>query len=159
MTSSKSLWQIGVLSPICPGWTSSCFGVLLRLVHKSQHVSVNLLDMRCGDPMRSTWIIDRLGLSKQLSCFPGRIAYRNDLVVLTVKQEGRDIKRPKMFSEVGLREGFDAFVDVLHIGLHTQEPDLVEQPLRDLGPGPISAIKQNSEVFVELGGILGNTGA
>src|SRR5262244_3966495 len=50
--------------------------------------------------------------------FPGRVLDGNDLVVLAVQDQSRDIELLEVLGEIGLGEGLDGFVGVLQPGLH-----------------------------------------
>ena len=104
--------------------------------------------------MRRARIVDFLRALDQPRRFPRRILDGNDLVVLAVHDQGRDIELLEVLGEIGLGEGLDAFVSVLEAGLHAPEPELIQDALGDLGPRPVRAVKHHSQVFVELGAVL-----
>ena len=58
--------------------------------------------------------------------------------------QGWDIKLLQVLREVGFGERLDAFVGVLETGLHAPKPELIQRPLRDLGPRPVGAIERGS---------------
>src|SRR6266542_5543452 len=64
-----------------------------------------------------------------------RVPHRNDLLVLTVKDQGRHSEPLLILGAIGLEEGFDAFVGVVEIG-----PPFCGFTLRrGTGPGTRSA--------------------
>ena len=94
---------------------------------EGQQVGVDLILMRGREAVRRARIVDFLRAFYELGRFPRRVLDWNDLVVLTVQDQGRDIELLEVLGEIGLREGFDAFVGVLEAGLHAPEPELIER--------------------------------
>jgi len=71
-----------------------------------------------------------------------------------VEHQGRHIELFQILREVGLGKRLDGLVRVLEAGLHAPEPELVEHPLRDLGPRPVGAVELDGQVLVELRPVL-----
>ena len=90
---------------------------------------------------------------------PGRFLRRvldgNDLVVLTVHDQGWDIELLEVLGEISLGEGLDALIGVLEAGLHAPEPELIQDSLGDHGARPVGTIEHVSQVLVELRAVLG----
>ena len=122
---------------------------------EGQQVGVELILMRGREAMRCARIVDFLRVLDELGRFLIRILDWNDLVVLTMHDQGWDIELLEVLGEISLREGFDAFVGVLEASLHAPEPELIHDSLGDLGPLPISAVERSGQVLVELRAILG----
>src|SRR5215218_3319801 len=121
---------------------------------EGQQISIHLILMRGRKAVRCTWIVDflrPLDESGRLGC---RVLDRDDLVVLAVHDQSRDIDLLEVLGEIGLREGLDALVGVLEAGLHAPEPELIQYALGDLSPGPIGTVELCRQVLVELRGVL-----
>ena len=58
--------------------------------------------MGVHEPMRRTRIVDFLRAVDDLGRFPRGVLDGNDLVVLAVQDQGRDVKLPEVPGEVGL---------------------------------------------------------
>ncbi len=123
---------------------------------EGQQVGVDLILMRGREAVRCARIVDFLRALDEPGRFLRRVLDGNDLVALTVHDQGRDIELLEVLGEVGLGEGLDAFVGVLEAGLHAPEPELIQRPLRDFGVRPIGAIEHWSQVLVELRAVLGD---
>ena len=93
--------------------------------------------------MRRARIVDFLRAFDE----PGRLLSRvfdgNDLVVLTMHNQGWDIELLEVFGEIGLGEGLDTFISVLEAGLHAPKPELIQDSLGDLGTFPVGTIKRD----------------
>src|SRR5215208_2656045 len=107
-----------------------------------------------GDAVRRAWVVDFHRALDESSRLPGRILHRNDLVVLAVKYQSRHIELLEVLGKVGLGEGFDTLVSFLEPGLLSPEPELIQHPLRDLGPGPVGAVERTCELLVRLRAVL-----
>src|SRR5262245_46977877 len=105
--------------------------------------------MRGRDSVRRTGVVDVLGALDETGRLHGRILHRNDLVVLAMDQERRDVELLEIGGEVGLGEGLDGFVRVPQTSLHAPEPELIEDSLRDhrAGAGAPQCGSPNSGVF------------
>jgi hypothetical protein len=121
---------------------------------EGQQVSVDLILKRGCEAVRCTRIVDFLRAPDKSGRFHRRVLDGNDLVILAVHDKSRDIDLLKVLSEIGLREGLDAFVGVLEAGLHAPKPELIQYALGDLGPRPIGAVKLCRQVLVELRAVL-----
>ena len=109
---------------------------------EGQQVGVELILMGCSEAVRCARIVDFLRALDELGRFLSRILDGNDLVVLTMHDQGWDIELLEVLGEISLREGLDAFVGVLEASLHAPEPELIQDSLGDLGPLPISAVER-----------------
>ncbi len=98
--------------------------------------------MRGREAVRRARIIDFLRALDEPGRFLRRVLDGNDLVVLTVHDQGRDVELLEVLGEIGLGEGLDAFIGVLEAGLHAPEPELIQGALGDLGPRPVGAVEQ-----------------
>src|SRR5215469_6253173 len=82
--------------------------------------------MRGGEAMWGARIIDLLRTLNHLRGLFRRILYGNDLIVLSVKNKGREVKLRQIFGEICLGKCFDAFVSIQSAGLHAPEPELIQ---------------------------------
>jgi hypothetical protein len=121
---------------------------------EGQQISIHLILMRSRDSVRRTWIVDFLRALDESGRLRCRVLDRDDLVVLAVHDQSRDIDLLEVLGEIGLREGLDALVGVLEAGLHAPEPELIQYALGDLSPGPIGTVELCRQVLVELRGVL-----
>jgi hypothetical protein len=119
-----------------------------------QQISIHLILMRSRDAVRCTWIVDFLRALDESGRLRCRVLDRDDLVVLAVHDQSRDIDLLEVLGEIGLREGLDALVGVLEAGLHAPEPELIQYALGDLCPGPIGTVELRRQVLVELRPVL-----
>jgi hypothetical protein len=70
-----------------------------------------------GEAVRRARVVDFPRVPDEPGRFPGRVIDGNDLVVLTVQNQGRDVELLEVLGEIGLGEGLDALVGVLEAGL------------------------------------------
>src|SRR5262245_18039660 len=103
--------------------------------------------MRGREAVRRAWIVYFLSALDEPGRFLRRVLDGNDLVVLTVHDQGRDIDLLEVLGEVALGEGLDAFVGVLEASLHAPEPELIQRAMGDLGPRPVGAIERAHQVL------------
>ena len=115
-----------------------------------EQVGIDLILMRRRDAVRRARIVDFLGSLDEPCRLYRRVFDGNDLVVLTVQDQGGDIELLEVLGEIGLGEGLDAFVGVLEAGLHAPEPELVEDPLRDICAGPVGTVERVRELPIGL---------
>ena len=121
--------------------------MLLRLgPYERQQVSIDLILMCDGKAMRGARIVDFLCAPDQSCCLQPRDLYRNDLVVLAVYDQDRNINLLEILSEIGFKEGLESFVDILETSFHTPEPELIQHTLRDLGSRPVCTVERYREV-------------
>src|SRR5947209_3840705 len=71
-----------------------------------------------------------------------------------MQDQRRYIELPEVLGEIGFGERFDAFISIHETDLHAPEPELIQNPLGDLGARPVCTIKQRCEVQVVLRAIL-----
>ena len=90
--------------------------------------------MRGRKAVRRTRIIDFLCAPYETSRLHRRVLDGNNLVVIAVQDQGRDIDLFEVLGEIGLRECLDAIVGILEAGLHAPEPELIEYALETLVP-------------------------
>src|SRR5919109_1964020 len=121
---------------------------------EGQQVGVDLLLMRGREAVRRARIVDFLGALDEPRRLHRRVLDGNDLVVLPVHDQGRDIDLLEVLGKIGLGEGLDAFVGVLKAGLHAPQPELIQRALGDLGARPVGATERCREVLVELRAVL-----
>src|SRR5215468_6959922 len=117
---------------------------------ESKQLSVDLVGMRGGEPVRCSWVVDLLGTLDELGRLPGRVLDRDDLVIFTVQHERRHVEFLEVRGEIGLGECLDALISVLRSGLHAPEPELVEDALGDFGARPVGSIECYSKILVVL---------
>src|SRR5215475_5473976 len=106
--------------------------------------------MRCREAVWCARIVDYRRAPDELGRLPRRVLDGNDLVVLAVHDQGRNIDLLEVLGEIGLGEGLDALVGVLETRLHAPEPELIERTLGDVGTRPVGAIEGGRQVPVEL---------
>jgi hypothetical protein len=121
---------------------------------EGQQVSIHLILMRSRDAVRCTRIVDFLRALDESGRLWCRVLDRDDLVVLAVQDQSRDIDLLEILGEISLREGLDALVRVFEAGLHAPEPELIQYALGDLGPRPIGTVELCRQVLVELRAVL-----
>jgi hypothetical protein len=121
---------------------------------EGQQISIHLILMRSRDAVRCTRIVDFLRALDESGRLRCRVLDRDDLVVLAVHDQSRDIDLLEVLGEIGLREGLDALVGVLEASLHAPEPELIQYALGDLSPGPIGTVELCRQVLVKLRGVL-----
>src|SRR2546422_7077707 len=123
---------------------------LPKAPEEGQQVSVYLILMRGSEAVRRARIVDFLRALDDPGRFLRRVLDGNDLIVLTVHDQGRDIELLEVPGEIRLGECLDALVGVLEAGLHAPEPELIQRALGDLGTRPVGAIERSRQVLVEL---------
>src|SRR5262249_50310399 len=117
---------------------------------EGQQVGVDLILMGRGEAVWRTGIVDLLRALDEPGRLPSRVLHRDDLVVLAVQDQGRDIELLEVLGEIGLGEGLDALVGVLEPGLHAPEPELIERALSNLGPRSLAALQRNRNAPLQL---------
>src|ERR1039458_2062439 len=83
----------------------------------------------------------------------------DDLVVLSVHEQRRNVDLLQIIGEVSLGELLDAVVGRLDARLHAEAPELISDGLGDLGVWPVVAEERHARVLVELGPVLNEAGA
>lgn len=131
-------------------------GLALSVAKESQQVGVNAVLQGRSETMRCAGVIDRLGVLHQSHDLFCRIVNRHDLIVLAVHEQCRHVDPLQVFGEIGLGKSFDAFIGIFLAALHTPQPELIQQSLRDLGAIAVGAIERNGQLFVELRSIAGH---
>lgn len=107
--------------------------------------------MRVCNPMWRAGIDLQNSIFDELRRMKRRSTDWNDLVVVAVNDQCWHIYLLQIFSEIRLRERFDAFIGVLSSGLHTLKPERVDHTLRDLRAGSVGTEKRAAgNIFVEL---------
>src|SRR5262244_3190340 len=99
--------------------------LLFFLGNEREQVRVDLILMGRGEAVRSARVIDFFRALDEPSRLLRRVLDWNDLVVLSVQNQSRDVKLLEILGEVGLGEGLDALVGVFGPGLHAPEPELI----------------------------------
>ena len=89
--------------------------------------------MRGREAVRCARIVDFPRALDELGRFLRRVLDGNNLVVLTMHNQGWDIELLEVLGEIGLGEGLDTFVGVLEASLHAPEPELTQDALGDVG--------------------------
>src|SRR5690242_397816 len=100
-----------------------------RTLQEGQQVSIDSLLMCCGESVGSTGIIDFLRPLNQLGGLSRRILHGYDLIVLSMKNQCREIKLFQVYAEVCLGECLDAFIGIQCPGLHAPQPELIQNAL------------------------------
>lgn len=129
--------------------------LMLRLgPQEGQQISVDLILMRSREAVRCTWIVDFLRAPDESGGLDRRVLDGNNLVVIAVHNQGRDIDLLEVLGEIGLREGLDALVRILEASLHAPEPELIQRTLGDFGSWPVGAVERYRQVLVKLRAVL-----
>ena len=103
---------------------------MLRLgPQERQQVGVDLILMRGRKAVRCARIVDFLCAPDESCRLHRRVLHGNDLVVLAVYDQGRNIDLLEILGEICLGERLDAFICVLEAGLHAPEPELMQNAL------------------------------
>jgi hypothetical protein len=104
-----------------------------------------------------------INLEMRVLDLPGRkqrrSADRNDLVVVAMDDEGRNVEPLQVLGKVGLREGLDAVEDGAETGQHPLEPERVAKALRDLGARPVGTVEWFAQILEELRAVGQDAGA
>src|SRR5215813_5956645 len=124
---------------------------------EGQELLVDLGLMRGSDSVWRTGVVDVLRALDEPGRLLGRILHRDDLVILAVDQEGRDVELCEVSGEVRLGEGLDGVVGILEAGPHAPEPELIEETLRDRRAGTVGAVEHRGKVQIVLRAILEET--
>ena len=133
-------------------------GAIACAREERKQIRVDLVLVRRAHAVRQARIVDFDGPLDEPGRLPRRNVDRHDLIVLAVHEQSRDIELLQVVVELGLREGLDAFIQVLEAALHAQEEELVQETLRDLSPRAIGAVERDRELLVELRTIIGERG-
>src|ERR1700677_267027 len=80
-----------------------------------------------------------------------RIGEGHNLVVLSVKNEGRHVVQLQVFREIGFGKGLDAIVVGLDPAHHALPPPVVAYGLGDFGAGSVESVERHGEVLEKLG--------
>src|SRR5216684_5436355 len=83
----------------------------------------------------------------------------NDLVVITMENQCRNINLLEIVTEVGLRERLDAVIVSFDSAHHSLQPPMLPNAFRSLRAWTVVAIERKGKVLVELRLILRNPGA
>ena len=83
---------------------------------------------------------------------------RNDLVVVAVQDQGRNVELLEVSGEVGFREGLDAVEGAFEAGLHPLQPERIPNALRHVRARPIEAVERQTEILEELRSVGENAG-
>ena len=112
---------------------------LARFLQKLQQVSVDSIRFSCGDAMSAARIVDLLCPADQFGRLLRRDRHRNNLVVLAVKQQGRDIELLEILREVGFLVELDlapkilaTMVKSIHTTLGTDMSSALSVPLEGI---------------------------
>lgn len=117
---------------------------------EGQQVVVDLILECVGQTVRCTGVVDLLHVLDEASRFTGGVVDGDDLVVLTVQEECRNVDLLEVLGEVGLRERLDALVGVLEADLHTPQPELIQGALGDLAARSVGTVELDRQIPVEL---------
>ena len=91
---------------------------LLNRLEEFQQVGVDLICMRGSETVGQAWVKKFLGSLDELSRPLSRNIDRDDLVVLTMHDQGGYVELLEILVEVGLGKCLDAVVNVLETTLH-----------------------------------------
>jgi len=130
------------------GWFSEADNCLFE--KKGQKVRVDLVLVCSREAVWRAWIVEFFRALDDFRGLVSRITDRNNLIVLTMQDQRRNIKLLEIVSEIGFGERFDRLISVLQARLHTPQPELIKQDLRNIGSSTISAVKLNCQIFIEL---------
>src|SRR5262245_54525045 len=97
-----------------------------------EQVGVDPFLVRRRQAVRRAGVVDFLCALDELRRFLRRVLDRNDLVVLSVQNQSRNVEFLEVLGEVGLGKRLDALIGVLRASLHAPEPELIESALGDL---------------------------
>ncbi len=100
--------------------------------------------------MRAALVDLQGGVGNDLHGLAGRRVDRDDLVVVAVHDERRDVEPAQVLGEVGLGERGHAVDARLDAFLHRHEPERVPVALRGLGARPVGAEERLGGVLPEL---------
>ncbi len=101
-------------------------------------------------PMRGSGIHLEFGALDQRDRHARRCANRDDLVVITVENERRNIEPLEVFREVGFRKRFNAIVERLEATGHALQPEGPLQSLRNRRTWTIGAVERNAHIVKKL---------
>src|SRR5690349_4416705 len=97
--------------------------------------------MRAHEAVRRTLIHLQCCVLYQLRLPPCAERDRNDLIVVTLNDQRRDIDLREVSCLVRLREGFDTVIQCDEPALHTEPPELVANALAHFGTSSVGAIE------------------
>src|SRR4051812_43250133 len=118
--------------------------MLPGVAEKGQKIGVELVAMGGGKAVRRAGVDLERGVLHDLRGEFGGIGDGNNLIVIAVDEERRDVYLFEILREIRLREGLDAIERALQSHLHALEPELIAQTLRDLRAGAIRAVKRSA---------------
>src|SRR5262245_34812324 len=93
---------------------------------EGEQVGIDPFLMRRRQAVRRAGVVDFLGALDEFGRFLRRVLDWNNLVVLSVQNQSRDVKLLEVLGEVGLGKRLDALIGILRAGLHAPEPELIE---------------------------------
>src|SRR6202521_3932644 len=109
--------------------------------------------------MRGAWNHFQCGSLDQPGRENSRSTDRYDLVIVSVKNQGRYVELFEIFREVRFGEGFDTIESSFVPGHHPLKPERVPQALRDLGARPVGAIERRTEILKKLRAVVADSSA
>src|SRR5215469_3325033 len=100
--------------------------------------------------MRRAWIVDLLCSLDESGRFSGRVLHGNNLVILPMHDQSRNIELLQVFGEISFRERLDGLIRVLEAALHAPKPELIQRSLRHVGAWSVCTIKRYCQIFIKL---------
>src|SRR5260370_1675699 len=117
---------------------------------KRKQVGIDLCGISCTHPMRKAGIDFQRRNFHELRGQKRRSSDGNDLVVITMENQCRNINLLEIVTEVGLRERFDAVIVSFDSAGHSLQPEMLPNAFRDLRAWTVVAIERKGKVLVEL---------
>src|SRR6266487_4192415 len=117
---------------------------------EGEQVRVDLILQRRAHAVGRARIDLQLRVLDDLGRKHGGRADRHDLVVIAVKDQGRDVELLEIFGQIRLGEGLDAEVGGGEAGQHSLEPERLAHAFRDLGARPVVAVERHAQILPEL---------
>src|SRR5229473_756128 len=126
---------------------------------KRKQVGIDLFGIGCTHPMRKAGIDFQRRIFHELRGQRRRIRDGNDLVVITMENQCRNINLLEIVTEVGLRERLDAVIVSFDSAHHSLQPKMLLNPFRNLRAWTVVAIERQRKVFIELRPVSRDPGA
>ncbi len=125
--------------------------------HEAEDLFVEAIALRDREPVVGTRVDLQGRALHQLGRHFCRSHERDDLIVVAVNEERRNVDFLEIFGKVGLREGLDALEGAPKSDLHALQPELGRHPFGNLRSRAIHPVERRGEVLVELGTVRRNS--